>query len=89
MSVVDILGTFVHRYGTIHLLQGLSMSRLQEAVNPMGITHLATMPKIAALLCPERCPTLETLAVDREAMTAAVQRVWSPTVATVNVVYCA
>ena len=98
VSVVDIFGT-LSRGATLCLgSKDFLLSRLQEAVNLMEITHLATTPTIAALLSPERSPTLETLAVGGEPMTKTVQGMWSntvrllnvygPTETTVNVLYC-
>ncbi|KAG9230477.1 hypothetical protein BJ875DRAFT_546147 [Amylocarpus encephaloides] len=98
VSVVDILAT-LSRGATLCLgSKDYLLSRLQDAVNLMGITHLATTPTIAALLNPDTSPTLETLAIGGEPMTAKVQRTWAnavrllnvygPTETTVNVAYC-
>ena len=98
VSVVDIFGT-LSRGATLCLgSKDFLLSRLQEAVNLMGIKYLATTPTVAALLSPERSPTLETLAIGGEPMTRTVQGMWSktvrllnvygPTETTVNVLYC-
>ena len=98
VSVVDIFGT-LSRGATLCIgSRDYLLSRLQEVVNLMRITHLATTPTIGTLLSPESSPTLETLAIGGEPMTKAVQGIWSKalrllnvyglTEATVNAVYC-
>jgi non-ribosomal peptide synthetase component F len=98
VSIVDIFGTLSRGAPLCLGSQDYVLSRLQDAISLMGITHLATNPTIAALLSPDSSPTLETLAIGGEPMTKTVQRVWSkalrllnmyrPTETTLNVSYC-
>lgn len=98
VSVVDILGTLLTGATLCIGAQDHLLSRLEEAVNLMGVTHIATTPTIAGLLRPEKAPSLEVLAIGGEPMTRAVQQTWctavrllnvyGPTEATVNVVSC-
>lgn len=97
VSVVDILGTLSNGATLCMGSKDYLLSGLQGAINAMAVTHLATTPTIAALLLPEKCRTLELLAVGGEPMTRTVHASWcralrllnvyGPTEAAVNVIY--
>lgn len=98
VSIVDILGSLSS--GAILCIgsKDYLISRLEDTINMMEISHLATTPTIIGLLTPEKTPTLKVLAIGGEAMTRVVQNTWcravcllnvyGPTEATVNVIYC-
>ena len=73
MSVVDVLGTLSAGATLCMGSKDYLLSALPGAINTIAVTHLATTPTIAALLSPEKCRTLELLAVGGEPMTRTVQ----------------
>jgi amino acid adenylation domain-containing protein len=98
VSVADILATL--SFGSTLCIgsKDYLLSRLEEAIDKMKITHIATTPTVATLLDPEKTPSLKTLAIGGEPMTEAVRRKWAkgqcllnvygPTEACVNIAYC-
>lgn len=98
VSIVDILGSLSSGAILCIVSKDYLMSRLEDTINMMEISHLATTPTIIGLLTPEKTPTLKVLAIGGEAMTRVVQNTWcrevcllnvyGPTETTVNVIYC-
>ncbi|KAM5357644.1 hypothetical protein ACJZ2D_016057 [Fusarium nematophilum] len=98
VSVVEILGSLSTGATLCLGSKDHLLSTMQESINAMKITHLATTPTLCALIRPETCPTLEVLAISGEPMTKTVQGIWSqaakllnvygPSETTVNVTYC-
>ena len=49
---------------------------LEKAIRLMEVTHLSMTPTVAALVRPEKVPTVQFLVTSGEAMTEQVADVW-------------
>lgn len=98
VSIVDILGSLLSGAMLCIFSKDYLISRLEDAINMMEISHLATTPTIIGLLSPEKTRTLKVLAIGGEAMTGGVQNTWcrevcllnmyGPTETMMNVICC-
>ncbi|KAJ3219896.1 hypothetical protein HDU67_008425 [Dinochytrium kinnereticum] len=54
------------------------LSDLEGVINQLGVTHMELTPTVAALLHPDRVPTVRTLLTIGEMLTQRVVDAWSP-----------